>query len=762
MDQPIPPAAKPDSAPTLAAVPATGRGPGAEAAAPLSPLELRLRALIGAARHFGTELDRDDLRVPEGESPSPAVLVDWVRGSGLWVRAMKLRWRNLMAMKGGNPVVLLLNDGSAATMLAADPAKNVVWLRPPTATGDSQAIAVDELRLSQVWDGTTILMRPERGVAFDDEPFTMAWLGRMVWVEKNVLRDIVIGSIVLSVLAIAPPLMIMIVIDKVLTYQSLSTLALVALALVAAAFYEAYLGYVRRQLIQIVATRLDTKLALHIFRRLLGLPIDYFERNQTGSILYRLGQISKVRDFLTGRLLSTMLDFVTLAVILPVLFWLNPTLTWMVIGAAGLVAMVIVAFLPAIRKAYGKWTEAEVAKNNIMVETVQGIRTVKSLALEPQRREIWDQRVAAASSTKQALGNTSNWPQTLASPIESFMNRGVLLVGAYLALEHGMMSSLGGLLAFMMLSGRVAQPLVSTAKLVEDLEETRTAVTLAASVLNNRSEVTNAGAGLRPRFVGNITFDNVRFTYPGSRLPALTEVTFDVPAGTMLGLVGRSGSGKSTITRLLQGINREYEGTIKIDGTDLREINLTHLRRSFGVVLQDNFLFRGTIRENLLAGRPGLTITDAVRAARLAGAEEFIERMPQGYETWIEEGSPNLSGGQRQRLAIARALIHDPRLLILDEATSALDPESEALVNANIQRIGHGRTMIIVSHRLSSLVDCHNIMVLDQGAVIDFGPHKDLLERCAIYRQLWLQQHRHLDPASGRAIGPKPVLAQGD
>ena len=187
---------------------------------------------------------------------------------------------------------------------------------------------------------------------------------------------------------------------------------------------------------------------------------------------------------------------------------------------------------------------------------------------------------------------------------------------------------------------------------------------------------------------------------------------------------GARGSGKSTITRLLQGINRDYTGYVKIDSADLREINLRHLRPSFGVVLQDNFLFRGSIRDNILAGRPGLTLDDAVRAARLAGAEEFIERMPNGYETYIEEGSPNLSGGQRQRLAIARALITDPRILILDEATSALDPESEALVNANLLRIARGRTMVIVSHRLSSLTECDQIMVLEKGKVMDVAPHQ--------------------------------------
>ena len=224
--------------------------------------------------------------------------------------------------------------------------------------------------------------------------------------------------------------------------------------------------------------------------------------------------------------------------------------------------------------------------------------------------------------------------------------------------------------------------------------------------------------------------------------------------------MGRSGSGKSTLTRLLQGVNREYSGFLKIDGAELREINLAHLRRSFGVVLQDNFLFRGSVRDNIAAGRAGLTIEDIVRAARLAGAEEFIERLPQGYDTWIEEGSSNISGGQKQRLAIARALITDPRIMILDEATSALDPESEALVNANLTRIGRGRTMVIVSHRLASLVECDQILVMDRGKVIDIAPHAVLVERCAIYRALWLQQNRHMDPAGARAALLAPVTSE--
>ena len=266
-----------------------------------------------------------------------------------------------------------------------------------------------------------------------------------------------------------------------------------------------------------------------------------------------------------------------------------------------------------------------------------------------------------------------------------------------------------------------------------------------------------AAGGLRPKFAGAITFEDVTFTYAGTKVPALDRVSFSVPAGTMLGIVGRSGSGKSTITRLLQGINRDYSAaSSRSTATDLREINLRHLRQSFGVVLQDNFLFRGSIRDNIIAGRPGLTLADAVHAARLAGAEEFIERMPNGYETYIEEGSPNLSGGQRQRLAIARAL--DPRPAPPDPRRGDQRARPGKRGGGQRQSAAH-RARPDDGHRLPPPVLAGRLRP-DPGAGPGPGRRyrariEELLERCSIYRQLWAQQNRHLDarrvPACGGA-----------
>ena len=746
------------SATSPADEPAGTTSTAADTGAELTPREIRMLAVIAGARDQGADLERDDLRLKRGEEPSPAMLAEWVSASGLWCRAARMSWRQLMKLEAAGTVVLLMKDGTAAVVARPDPVRNVVWIKDPVIATEQDGVPVDQLRLSQLWAGEALMIRPDRDRGGDNEPWNMMWIARIVASERKIIRDIVLGGIVMAFLSVVPALLIMLIIDKVMGYKVMATLVMGTAVLIVALLFEALLGYVRRQLTAVIALRLDLKMNLFVFKRLLGLPIDYFERTPTGRIGYLIGQTQKVRSFVTGKMMSTMFDLLNLIIVLPILFWMSVPLAWMVLALGGVMALIISVFIGPIRRVYTRWLEFEVQKNIVLVETLHGIRTIKSLALEPAQREAWDRRAAEAAFWRRKLDDISNWPETLVSPMDTLMTRGVLLIGAYMSI-NGADVTAGHIIAFMMISNRVSSPLVSLARLLQDIEELRAAVIMVGLVLNNRPESLNPGAGLRPRFEGALSFRNVKFTYPGTRARALDDISFEVPAGTVLGLVGRSGSGKSTVTRLLQGINREYEGQIKIDGVDLREINLAHLRRSFGVVLQENFLFRGSIRENLLAGRNGLTLTDAVRAARLAGAEEFIERMPLGYETIVQEGSPNLSGGQRQRLAIARALIHDPRLLILDEATSALDPESEALVNANISRIAANRTMVIVSHRLSSLVDSDQILVLDRGKVMDIGPHTQLLETCTVYRQLWQQQNRHME--GFRNGGRQPALASG-
>lgn len=727
------------------------------------PLHPRLQAMIRAALHHGVELDPKEFNQPLNEDePSAAALSLWAQNSGMWSRAVRIPWRHLMRFQDTGPVVLLFNEGGAGLLTGADPSQRVVYLQSPTAAPGTPPAAVDELRMSEVWAGEAILVRAIRShgsQAASDAPFDLRWIARLVLGERKSLQNIALASLTISLLTIFPPLLVMTTVNKVLQFSSFSTLAVIAAILTVVVVYETFLGFARRLIISVVGTRLDAKISLHVFNRLVRLPLDYFERHPAGETMFQVNQVYRVREFLTGKLLTTFLDLITLCVLLPFLFFLNATLAWIVLVCAGVIMLIILVFLKPMRDMYARVMAAETWKAATLGETIVGIKTVKAQALEPQRKALWDERVAEAGKWRLAFGELANWPQTLVTPLERAMVFGTMIIGAYLAISTPTGYTVGGLFAFMMLGGRVAQPLVGLARLVEDYEEIGAAIGEVGFVLNRPLEVDAASGGLRPKLMGGITFQDVTFSYGGTAVPALDRVSFSVPAGTVLGIVGRSGSGKSTVARLLQGINRDYSGFVKMDGADLREINLRHLRQSYGVVLQDNFLFRGSIRDNIIAGRPGLTLADAMRAARLAGAEEFIERMPNGYETYIEEGSPNLSGGQKQRIAIARALIHDPRILIFDEATSALDPDSEAVVNANLTRIASGRTMVIVSHRLASLTDCDQILVLEQGKVVDLGPHGVLLTRCAIYRQLWMQQNRHLDPRDPGPVVVPPRLA---
>ncbi|MBV9218581.1 MAG: peptidase domain-containing ABC transporter, partial [Methylobacteriaceae bacterium] len=488
------------------------------------------------------------------------------------------------------------------------------------------------------------------------------------------------------------------------------------------------------------------------------LPIDFFERPSVGAVTHDMNEIWRIRNFLTGQLFGTVLDSFVLLVFFPVMFFFSPGLTAIVLACCVLIFLWIVVMLPPYRRRTSAVVSAETRRGTFLVQTIHGIRTVKSLALDARHRHEWDVHVARIAKLRFAEGMMANLIQTVVTPLERFLVSGTFALGIYFAMTTNDPVYVGALFAFLLLSQRVAAPLVQMAQLIHQYDEARLAVGLVADLVNQPPEEGRTAHGVRTPIRGHVEFSNVRFKYKGSSTLALDAVTFEVPQGTTLGIMGRSGSGKTTITRLLQRLHSNYQGLIKIDGIDVREYDVDHLRSSLGVVLQENFLFSGTIRENITAAKSDATFEEVVLAARMAGAEEFIDKLPRGYETYVYEGSPNLSGGQRQRLAIARALIVDPRILILDEATSALDAESEAIINANLQRIGQGRTLIVISHRLSSLVPADAILVLERGEVHDIGRHQELLERCDIYSGLWYQQNRHVaapPPAREKSfVGP--------
>ncbi|WP_207541067.1 peptidase domain-containing ABC transporter [Sabulicella rubraurantiaca] len=708
-----------------------------------TPLTARPAALQALAARVGLDLDQRVLAIlsaaPEVE---PHALVSCAADRGIAAKAMQLGWGDLLGLaEAGTPTMIFLRDGGAALLDGASADRSTVSLRNPLDL-TAAPTAVDRQRLERLWLRSGIVVRSGPLGEAGEEVFGLRWVTRTLSGDTSILRDMGLASVILSVAAIAPALIFMAISDRVLLYQSHATLTLFVLLLGVIIMFETALGWARRHLAAVLARRVEGRISLLAMQRLLRLPLDFFEKTPAGEIQSRLFQIYKIRDFITGPLFRTFLDVVTLLIVIPVLFLISPVMTYYILGLAVVLVLLILAFRPAIRSATAKVIDADRAKVVAMVETVQGMRTVKALGIEAQRSEAWNRNVAASLKAQFDLQVHSNRLETLSTPFERMFQAGSMVLGAIIILNGDSNTSIGGVFSFTMLAMRAAQPLVSLAQLLHAVEQVRLAIGESTTVLNHPPERAAHAVGVRPEIKGHVSFSNVTFTYPGTADPVLRNVSFDVPVGTMIGLVGRSGSGKSTVTRLVQALNAGYSGLIKLDSIEMREMDLPHLRRNLGVVLQENFMFRGTIRENIIAGRPGISFDKVIQACRLAGAEEFIERFPRSYDTFIEEGSPNLSGGQKQRLAIARALVTEPPILIFDEATSALDPESEAIVNANLRRIGRGRTIILVSHRLSSLVDADQILVLDAGEVVGNGTHPELLRNNTLYRQLWMQQNR--------------------
>jgi subfamily B ATP-binding cassette protein HlyB/CyaB len=506
--------------------------------------------------------------------------------------------------------------------------------------------------------------------------------------------------------------------------------------------FDGVFGYVRQQCMLLASNKIDARLGARTFRHLLSLPLSFFESHAAGVLVRHMQQTEKLRHFLTGRLFQVMLDAALLPILLVFLALYSGVLTLVVLGFSLVIAMVIGAMVPTFRARLNRLYETEGARQAHLVETLHNMRAVKSLVLEPARQKAWDQKLAAAIRQHEAVGRIGAGGSVATGVLEKLMQISVLALGATQVFEGAL--SLGALVAFTMLSGRVTGPLVQMVALINEYQEAALSVRMLGTVMNTPPERGGAARMARPPITGRMQFEQVGFRYPGAATPALDGVSFTVAPGQVIGVVGRSGSGKTTITRLIQAIHAPQSGLIHLDGVDIRHIDLNHLRRGIGVVLQDNLLFRGTIRENIAAARPDAPLPEIIEVARLAGAQEFIDRLPLSYDTMLEEGASNFSGGQRQRLAIARALLTRPNLLIFDEATSALDPDSEAIIQQNLAEIARGRTMIIVSHRLSSLVQSDAILVLEQGRLLDCAPHATLLERCDIYRHLWQQQTQHL------------------
>jgi subfamily B ATP-binding cassette protein HlyB/CyaB len=558
--------------------------------------------------------------------------------------------------------------------------------------------------------------------------FDFTWFVPAIVKYRRLIGEALMASLALQVFALLTPLFFQVVVDKVLVHKGLSTLTVIAIGLLGAVLFESALTALRTYVFAHTTSRIDVELGARLFRHVLALPLAYFEARRVGDTVARVRELENIRQFLTGPALTSIIDIAFAGIFIAVMLYYSPLLTLIVLAAIPCYVVLMVAAMPVFRRRLNERFTRGAENQAFLVEAVTNIQTLKAGATEPQASRRWDEQLAAYVASSFKVTRLAAFAGEGIHLVQKLVTVGILWLGALEVINGAM--TVGGLVAFNMLAGRVAQPILRLAQLWQDLQQTGISVARLGDILNTRAENAIAGARAQlPPIKGEIQFDQVRFRYRPDGAEVLRGVSFRVEAGTVLGIVGRSGSGKSTVAKLMQRLYVPERGRVLIDGSDLALADPAWLRRQIGVVLQENRLFARSIRENIALADPGAPMEAVMQAAKLAGAHEFILELPEGYDTLVGEQGATLSGGQRQRIAIARALMTNPRILILDEATSALDYESERIIQDNMRFISKGRTVIIIAHRLSAVRDAQRILVVEHGEIVEQGSHAELLKQ---------------------------------
>jgi subfamily B ATP-binding cassette protein HlyB/CyaB len=593
--------------------------------------------------------------------------------------------------------------------------------------------------LAAEYAGELVLMTTREQLAGGARKFDVTWFIPALVKYRKALRDVLAASFVIQLVALATPIFFQLVIDKVLVHQSMTTLTVLAIGFAVISLWEVMLSGLRTWLFAHTTNRVDAELGAQLFRHLLNLPLAYFESRRVGDSVARVRELETIRDFLTNSSVTLVIDLLFTFVFLGVMLLYSPLLTLIVAISIPVYVGISAAITPPLRRRLEEKFSRGAENQAFLVESVTGVQTLKAMAVEPQMRAHWERQIAGYTKTGFDVVRLANWGSQAVQLTSKLTTVAILYFGAKAVIAGDL--SVGALVAFNMLAGRVSQPVLRLAQMWQDFQRVSVSVERLGDVLNAPAEPAhNPGRASLPKIKGAVIFDQVRFRYRPDAPEVLRGVSLDIKPGEMLGIVGPSGSGKSTLTKLVQRLYVPTQGRVLVDGVDLALVDPAWLRRQVGVVLQENLLFNRSVRENIALADPTLPQERIMAAAEAAGAHEFILELPEGYDTLIDERGGNLSGGQRQRIAIARALITNPRILILDEATSALDAESEEIVQKNLKLIAHGRTVIIIAHRLSAVRQCDRIITLEKGEITEEGDHDALLECGGRYAKMYRRQ----------------------
>ncbi|MEH2523503.1 MULTISPECIES: type I secretion system permease/ATPase [unclassified Bradyrhizobium] len=695
----------------------------------LSPADPGLIALVMMLRFQGLGVDPEQIRHQFGNvTIGLPEMLRCAKAFGLKARVSATTWTRLANTP--MPSLATLKDGGFL-LLGKVAEDKLIVLEP----GRPQPIQMAQAEFEAVWDGRLLMMTKRASLTDLSSRFDITWFLGAIHKYRRMLGEVLLASFFLQLFALVSPLFFQVVVDKVLVHRSLSTLEVLAVGLVAIALFETILGILRTYLFSHTTNRIDVELGARLFRHLLGLPIGYFQARRVGDSVARVRELENIRNFLTSSGLTLVIDLFFTSIFIAVLFYYSPLLTWIVLASFPFYIGISTAATPLFQRRLDEKFKRGAENQAFLVESVTGIETLKAMAVEPQMQRRWEEQLAgyvAASFRVTSLGNVASETVQFVSKLAS---AAILFFGAKLVIGGEL--SVGELIAFNLLAGRVSTPVLRLAQTWQDFHQARLSVDRLGDILNTAPEpVYNPGKMALAAIRGDIRFENVSFRYRIDGQRILHDINLEIPAGQVIGIVGTSGSGKSTLAKLVQRLYLPESGRVLVDGVDIAQVDPARLRRQIGVVLQDSTLFNCSVRDNIALVDPAIPAENIMAAAKLAGAHDFILKLPEGYDTIVGERGGTLSGGQRQRVAIARALIADPRILIFDEATSALDYESESIVQKNMAQMARGRTVIIIAHRLSALRLADRVITVERGCLIEDGSHQELMKAGGRYSKL--------------------------
>ena len=687
-----------------------------------------LNSVVAIARIFGIATTQEALSAGlplEDNLITPALLPRAAARAGL---TAKLARRSLNDLRPGLlPAILLLKDKQACILLE--------WLD----TGDAR------VRFPENGESSDVLTREEleaffAGIVFFIRPVfnfdlrtpetgqvkSRHWFWGVVLQNWRLYRDSLLAALLINLFALATPMFSMTVYDRVVPNRAEETLWVLAIGVLLMMVFDASMRVLRSYILDTAGKRIDVTLSAQIMERVLGLRLADRPAS-VGSFAANLRAFEAVRDFIASASITTLVDLPFVLVFFFVIAWISP---WLLIPPVLCITMLLAASLVVQQKMQElvELTQRATSQRNAtLVESLVGIETIKFMVAESSFQRKWEHSTVFLAQNGTKLKLLSSMIMNFAQMLQQLVSVTVLIVGVYLLMENQI--SMGAIIAASMLAGRAMAPFGQVAGLLMQFHSAKSGLTSVETHMQTKPERCDDAAFVhRAGFKGEIEFKNVSFTYPGQQQAVLNKVSLKIHAGEKVAFIGRVGSGKSTMQRLILGLHQPTEGTILIDGIDMRQIDPAELRRAAGFVSQDVSLFYGTLKENIVLGAPFADDQDVIAAAEIAGVTEFANRHPRGFDMMIGERGESLSGGQRQAVGIARAVLNDSPILLLDEPSSAMDHQSEDALKVRLRRFSTGKTVVLVTHRTSLLELVDRLIVIDNGQIMADGPKTQVIE----------------------------------